>query len=134
MPNRPYHRLICNCCTCGFICPEHAADRIGGCASCAHFARVFDALKIMLDGNTDKRMVSGREIPSGDTTMNHTPHYTDLINADGTFNRSAIMLIATAHSRGNRYCDSWAKVFARELRTVWQVARGLHSMERGRAA
>ena len=70
------HELICGCRTCGFICPEHAADRIGGCARCAHFARVFDALKIMLDGNTDKRMVSGRENPSGDKTMTKTPKIT----------------------------------------------------------
>ena len=127
--------LPCGCKLCGFICPEHAADRIGGCATCAHFERVFDALKIMLDGNTDKRMVSGRENPSGDTTMNHTPHYTDLINADGTFNRSAIMRLAIIHAQVGGHCRGpWGRVIGSELRTVWQVARGLHAMERGRAA
>ena len=132
------HELICGCRTCGFICAQHAADRIGGCASCDHFARVFDALKKMqipLDCNTDKRMVSGRENPSGDTTMNHTPHYTDLINADGTFNRSAIMRLAIIHAQvGGHGRGAWGRVIGSELRTVWQVARGLHAMERGRAA
>ena len=56
-------------------------------------------------------------------------HYTDLINADGTFNRSAIMKIAATKARAERNLDACVAAMAFAPRsgalssvTAWRAA------------
>lgn len=62
-------------------------------------------------------------------TTTATPHYRDTVNADGTYNLSAIIRIAHARARADfsRGDDmgtyTYARCFASHLRTTWGVAR-----------
>lgn len=60
--------------------------------------------------------------------MKTTPIWSDCLNANGTYNGAAIRHIAAVHALacldGRR---PWRRIFASELRTVRQVARGLRA-------
>ena len=56
-----------------------------------------------------------------------TTTYRDTLNADGSFNRAAILIIANNSARKDRSGDSYRRVVAREMRAVWQIARSLRA-------
>lgn len=77
-------------------------------------------------------MACGRRYSRHRAMMLPLPHWRDCINPDGTYNFSAIMRIAINHAKVGvsilkKYgrTDPWMQILARELRTVWQVARGM---------
>jgi hypothetical protein len=70
--------------------------------------------------------------------MTKIPHYSDVLNNDGSYNIAAIMQIAHVHRAADYQASDTAayrrRAFATELRMVWGVARMMRSGRNWRKA